>query len=94
MLVISSAFIYSDLIKLKIRSTFHTEKTLHKLLWKPKDPVATGDKNNIVYEIDCSICQTVYFGEFKRSLKWHSDEHKRSISNCNCDNPHIKANRY
>ena len=37
----------------KIRSTFHTEKTLYKLLCKPKDPIATED---IVYEIDCSNC--------------------------------------
>ena len=27
----------------KRRLTFYTEKTLHKLLWKPKDPVATED---------------------------------------------------
>ena len=46
----------------KIRSTFYTEKTLPKLLCKPKDPVATEDKNNIVYKIDCSNCQAVYFG--------------------------------
>ena len=38
----------------KIRSTFYTEMTLRKLLCKPKDGVATDDKNNIVYEIDCS----------------------------------------
>ena len=38
----------------KIRSTFYTENTLHKLLCKPKDRVATEDENNIVYEIDCS----------------------------------------
>ena len=84
-MLVSSAFIYSH----KIRSTFHTEKTLHKLLCKPKDPVATGDKNNIVYEIDCSNCQAVYFGESKWSLKSHSDEHKRSIRNCNCDKNEI-----
>ena len=40
----------------KIRSTFYTEMTLRKLLCKPKDRVATEDKNNIVYEIDCSNC--------------------------------------
>ena len=28
----------------KIRSTFYTEKTLHKLLCKPKDRVATENK--------------------------------------------------
>ena len=60
----------------KIRSTFYTEKTLRKLLCKPKYWVATEDKNNIVYEIDCSNCEAVYFGESKRSLKWRSDERK------------------
>ena len=35
----------------KIGSTFYTESNLCKLLCKPKDPVATEDKNNIVYEI-------------------------------------------
>ena len=68
----------------KIRSTFYTEMTLRKLLCKPKDRVATEDKNNIVYEIDCSNCQAVYFGESKRSLKLCSDEHKRSVRNCDC----------
>ena len=52
----------------KIRCTFYTENTLRKLLCKPEDRVATEDKNNIVYEIDCSICEAVYFGESKRSL--------------------------
>ena len=49
----------------KIRSTFSTESTLHKLLCKPKDQVTTQDKNNIVYEIDRSNCKTVYFSESK-----------------------------
>ena len=61
----------------KIRSTFYTEMTLHKLFCKPKDRVATENKNNIIYEIDCSTCQAVYFGEPKQSLKSLSDEHKR-----------------
>ena len=65
----------------KIRSTSFTENKLRKLLCKPKDGVATEDKNNIVYEIDCSSCDAVYFGESKRSLKPRSDEHKRSVRN-------------
>ena len=36
-------------------------------------------------EIDCSNCEAVYFGESKRSLNSRSDEHKRSVRNCNCD---------
>ena len=62
------------LISHKIRSTFYTEKSLHKLLCKPKDRVATENKNNIAYEIDCSNCQAVNLGESKRSLKSRSDE--------------------
>ena len=73
----------------KIRSTFYTENTLRKLLCKPKDQVAAEDKNNIVYEIDCSNCEAVYFGESKRSLKSRSDEHKRSVRNCDCDKNEI-----
>ena len=68
----------------KIRPTFYTENTLRKLLCKPKDRVATKDKNNIVYQIDCSNCNAVYFGESKRSLKSCSNEHKRSVRNCEC----------
>ena len=62
----------------KIRSTFYTEMTLFKFLCKPKDRVAAEDKINIAYEIHCSNCQAVYFGESKRSLRSLSDEHKRS----------------
>ena len=38
----------------KIKATFYTESTLCKLLCKPKVRVATEDKNNVTYEIDCS----------------------------------------
>ena len=73
----------------KIRSTFYTKMTLRKLLCKPKDRVATEDKNNIVCKIDFSNCQAVHFGESKRSLKLPSDEHKRSVRNCDCDKNEI-----
>ena len=62
---------------------------MRKRLFKPKDRVVTADKNNIVYEIDYSNCQAVYFGESKRSLKLRSDEHKRSVRNCDCDKNEI-----
>ena len=69
----------------KIRSIFYTESTLHKLLCYPKNRVATKDENNIVYEIDCSNCIALYFGESKQSLKLRSDKHKRSVRNCDCE---------
>ena len=55
-----------------------------KLLCKPKDRVATEGKSNIFYEIDCSNCKAVYFGESKWSLKSRPNEHKRSVRNYNC----------
>ena len=62
---------------------------MRKLLCKPKDRVATEDKNNIVYEIDCSNCEAVYFSESKQSLKLDSNEHKRFVRNCDCDKNEI-----
>ena len=61
------------------------KNTLRELLCKPKDRVAIEDKSNTVYKIDCSNCEAVYFGKSKQSLKSHSDEHKISARNCNCD---------
>ena len=49
----------------KIRSTCYTEKTFVKSFVNQKDSVATEDKNNVVYETDCSNCQAVYFSESK-----------------------------
>ena len=40
--------------------------------------------NDIVYEIDCSNCQAIYFGESKLPLKSRPDEHQRSVRNCPC----------
>ena len=68
----------------KIRSTFYTDSTLRKLLPKPKVRIATEDKNNIVYEINCSNYEAVYFVESKQSLKSRSDEQERFVRNCNC----------
>ena len=71
----------------KIKSTFYTESTLHKLLCKRKDRVATEDKSNIVYEIDRSNCEAVYFGESKRSLS--NPVHKRYVRNWDFDKNEI-----
>ena len=59
----------------EIKSIFYTQNTLHKLLCKRTEWLQKI-KSNIVYEIDCSICKGVYFGESKQSLKSLSDEHK------------------
>ena len=73
----------------KIRSTFDTKNTFPKLLSKPKDRVVTEHKNNILYQIDCSNPEAVYFSESKQSLKSRSDEHKRPFRNCDSDKNEI-----
>ena len=73
----------------QIRSTFYAESTLGKLLCKPNDQVTTEDKKSIFYETDCSKCEVVYFDLSKRSLKPRSDEQKRSVKICNCQNDEI-----
>ena len=62
---------------------------MHKLRCKPKDRVATEDKNNIDYQIDCSKCEAVSFGESKQALKLRSDQQKISARNCNCERNQI-----
>ena len=52
----------------EIKSTFYTESTVRKVLCKSKDRLSTENKNNIVYQMDCSNCEAVYFGKSKRSL--------------------------
>ena len=34
--------------------------------------------------MDCSNCYGFYFGECKQSLKFCSDEHKRSVNDGDC----------
>ena len=77
--------VYPDLTT----STFYNESTLHKLLCKLKYWVTTEDKNNIVYEIDCSNREVVYFSESTWSLKSRLDEHKRPARNYHCDKNEI-----
>ena len=60
---------------ISFQNQINTESTLRKLLCKPKDRVATEDKNNIVCETDL--------------LKSRSDENKRSVRNCDCDKNEI-----
>ena len=40
----------------EIRPNFYTESISRELTFKPKDPIATKGKINIVYETDCSNC--------------------------------------
>ena len=73
----------------KIRPNFYTESTSRELAFKPKDPIPTKGKLNIVYETDFNNCEVVYLSESKRSLTLRSNKHKRSVRNCYCENNEI-----
>ena len=49
--------------------------TLRSLLSKPKDPIPTEDRNNVIYQLDCNSCEAVYVGEPKRTLNIRTNEH-------------------
>ena len=51
----------------KIRATSCIENIFQKLLCKPKDRVATDDKNN---KIDCKNCKAIYFGVKVKLFPW------------------------
>ena len=53
-----------------------TESDFLKLFHKPKDQVASEDRKNIFYGIDCSYFEADYFGNSKQSSTLESNEHK------------------
>ena len=66
----------------KIKSTFTSKETLRKILSHPKDKQLSQEKkSNVVYQIPCNDCQTVYIGETKRTLVQRVQEHKRTVRN-------------
>ena len=66
----------------KIRSTFYTDSTLHKVLWKLKDPVATEDKNYILYKnyIISYMCDIIIYV----AAWWEKHLLKRSLIKHTC----------
>ena len=52
----------------------------------------TEVKNKIVNEIDFGNSKAIYFDQSKLSLKSHSDEHKRSVRNYDCEKNKIAQN--
>ena len=53
------------------------ENTLRKFLCKLKGSVKIEQKSSITYEVHCTNCQAVYFGESKQL-----NGHMRSVKNC------------
>ena len=62
-----------------IDCTFYTATTLCILLLHVKEPVPLEQRNNIVYKYDCKDCESVYFGESKRTIAERTKEHTRAV---------------
>ena len=53
---------------------------LRTLLSDAKDPVPSGQRNNIVDKYDYKNCEALYFGESKRRLVKRTKEHIRAVT--------------
>ena len=65
--------------KYNIKTTFYTPTTLRSLLSKPKDANPKEDRNNVICQLDCKDCETVYVGETKRTLNIRANEHISAV---------------
>ena len=76
---VASEHLKRTFIKYNIKTTFYTSTALRSLLSKPKDPTRKEDRNNVIYQLDCKHCETVYVGETKRTLNIRTNEHISAV---------------
>ena len=57
--------------KYNIKTTFYTPTTLRSLLSKPKDPILKEDRNDVIYQLDCTgICTLKKHGTSKHTYRY------------------------
>ena len=57
--------------------------TLSSLFRKPKDVINFEQKRDLVYQISCRDCNTVYVGETGRSVRTRKREHADAVKTFN-----------
>jgi len=67
------------LSKFNIKTAFHCNNKLNKLINTGKDDLLPTQHMNSVYRIDCSGCNASYIGQTKRQLKTRIKEHKQDL---------------
>ena len=70
---------------LDIKVSLHPHLTLCCMLTKPKDPVPFDYRKGIIYKISCKDCPQSYVGQSGRSLLHRIKEHKRAVSQGDCN---------
>ena len=60
--------------------SFKPQRTVNSLFARPKQQDETDrPSSGVVYRINCSQCDFVYYGETERSLKMRVSEHKKAV---------------
>ena len=62
------------------RVSFQPQRTINILFPRPKQQDETNrPSSGIVYRINCSQCDFVYYGQTERALKTRISEHKKAV---------------
>ena len=63
-----------------LRVSFQPQRTINSLFPRPKQQDETDrSSSGIVYRINCSLCDFVYYGQTERALKTRIYEHKKAV---------------
>ena len=70
----------------EVKVVFRPLTSLRQHLVRPKDPVPSMCKANVVYSIPCTVCSAVYIGQTSRSLETRMKEHKAAVKHAKIEN--------
>ena len=76
----TSEAIRSTLQMVNIRVVFKKGNSLHNKLVHLKDTIPKSKTSNVVYELRCKDCNSIYIGQTMRELNVRVAEHKRRAS--------------
>ena len=65
----------------KVKVAYKPQLTINSLFPRPKErDDSDRQKSGIVYKINCTQCNFVYYGQTERSLKTRIAEHKKAVA--------------
>ena len=65
----------------EVKVAYKPQQTINSLFLCPKELDDSGhQKSGIVYKINCTQCNFVYYGQTERSLKTRIAEHKKAVA--------------
>ena len=67
------------LLQLNIKLVHQPSSTLRRLLTTRRPPTERMKRSNVVYRIDCSLCDQFYVGQTMRALGVRVAEHKAAV---------------